>query len=106
MIALSISVKGGGGGKGAIIRGTAIIRGNTVSCYLLSSKLFRDNLPHLVGDFARLLTVQFTSNEGMSNEAPLPKGWRGGGCSGFRMGAKTKTPINPRGKNVFIHQNL
>ena len=42
----------------------------------------------------------------MSNEAPLPKGWRGGGCSGFRMGAKTKTPINPRGKNVFIHQNL
>ena len=70
------------GGGGAIIRGTAIIRGNTVSCYLLPSKLFRDNLPHWLGDFARLLTVQFTSNEGMSNDAPLPKG---GGCSGFQV---------------------
>ena len=61
--------RGGGEGR-VIIRGTAIIRIKTVSCYLLPSKFFRDNLPHWLGDFARLLTVQFTSNEGMSNDAP------------------------------------
>ena len=66
-----------GGGEG----GGGIIRGNTVSCYLLPSKLFRDNLPHWLGDFARLLTVQFTSNEGMSNDAPYP---RGGDASDFK----------------------
>ena len=32
--------------------------------------LFRDNLQHWLRDFARLLKVQFTSNEGMSNDAP------------------------------------
>ena len=26
---------------------------------------------HLLGDFARLLKVQLTSNEGMSNDAPI-----------------------------------
>ena len=29
-------------------------------------KSFRDNLQHWLGDFARLLKVQCTSNEGMS----------------------------------------
>ena len=86
------------------------MRGNTVSCYLLSSKLFRDNLPHWLEDFARLLTVQFTSNEEMSNDAPLPKGWGGmlriSSDVDDRMGAKTKTPINPRDKNLFIHHTL
>ena len=33
-------------------------------------KSFRDNLQHWLGDFARPLKVQFTSNEGMSNNAP------------------------------------
>ena len=33
--------------------------------------LFRGNLQHWLGDFARLLKVQFTSNEGMSNDAPI-----------------------------------
>ena len=31
----------------------------------------RDNLQHWLGDFARLLKVQFTSNEGMSDDAPI-----------------------------------
>ena len=30
-----------------------------------------DNLQHWLGDFARLLKVMFTSNEGMSNDAPI-----------------------------------
>ena len=29
------------------------------------------NSQHWLGDFARLLKVQFTSNEGMSNDAPI-----------------------------------
>ena len=29
------------------------------------------NLQHCLGDFARLLKVHFTSNEGMSNDAPI-----------------------------------
>ena len=29
------------------------------------------SLQHWLGDFARLLKVQFTSNEGMSNDAPI-----------------------------------
>ena len=33
--------------------------------------LFRDNLQHWLGDFARLLKVEFTSNEGMSNDTPI-----------------------------------
>ena len=33
--------------------------------------LFRDNLQHWLGDFARLLKVQFTSIEGMSDDAPI-----------------------------------
>ena len=41
------------------------------SYYPLPSVLFRDNLQHWSGDFARLLKVQFTSNEGMSNDAPI-----------------------------------
>lgn len=61
----------------------------------LPSGLFRDNLQHWLGDFARLVTVQFTSNEGMSNDAP----YQGGGGGMFRIssdgdgriGAKTKT---------------
>ena len=31
----------------------------------------RDNLQHWLGDFARLLKVQFTSTEGMSDDAPI-----------------------------------
>ena len=41
-----------------------------MSYYPLPSGLFRDNL-HWLGDFARLLKVQFTRNEGMSNDAPI-----------------------------------
>ena len=33
--------------------------------------LFRDNLQHWLGDFARLLKVQFTSNKRMSDDAPI-----------------------------------
>ena len=33
--------------------------------------LFRDNLQHWLEDFARLLKVQFTSTEGMSDDAPI-----------------------------------
>jgi len=79
----------------------AIIRGNTVSYYPLPSGLFRDNLQHWLGDFARLLTVQFTSNEGMSNDALYP---RVGGCSGFQVtgmiewGQKPKPPKIPEPK--------
>ena len=29
------------------------------------------NLPHCLGDFARLLKMHFTTNEGMSNDAPI-----------------------------------
>ena len=42
-----------------------------MSYYPPPSGLFRDNLQHWLGDFARLLKVQFTSNEGMSNDAPI-----------------------------------
>ena len=42
-----------------------------MSYYPLPSGLFRDNLQHWLGDFARLLKVQFTSNEGMGNDAPI-----------------------------------
>ena len=41
-----------------------------ISYYPLSSGLFRDNLQHWLGDFTRLLKVQFTSKEGMS-DAPI-----------------------------------
>ena len=96
-----------GAGEGRLFEGRHdYIRGNTVSYYPLPSGLFRDNLQHWLGDFARLLTVQFTSNEGMSNEAPYPSGGGGGGRElrissdeDDRMGAKTKTPKNPRAKN-------
>ena len=37
----------------------------------LPSGLFRDNLQHWLADFAGLLKVQFTSNEGMSNDARI-----------------------------------
>ena len=40
-----------------------------MSYYPLPSELFRDNL-HWLGDFARLLKVQFTRNEGMRNVPP------------------------------------
>ena len=30
-----------------------------------------DNLQHWLGDFARLLKAQFTSTEGMSDDAPI-----------------------------------
>ena len=30
-----------------------------------------DNLQHWLGDFARLFTLQFTSNEGMSDDSTL-----------------------------------
>ena len=36
-----------------------------------NSGLFRDNLQHWLEDFARLLKVQCTSNEGVSNDAPI-----------------------------------
>ena len=36
--------------------------------------ILRDNLQHWLGDFTRLLMVQFTINEGMSNDAPIYKG--------------------------------
>ena len=42
-----------------------------ISHYPLPSGLFRDHLQHWLGDFARLLKVQLTSNEGMSNDAPI-----------------------------------
>ena len=42
-----------------------------MSYYPLPSGLFRDNLQHWLGDFARLLKVQFTSNEGMGNDTPI-----------------------------------
>ena len=42
-----------------------------ISYYPLPSGLFRDNLQHWLGDFARLLKVLFTSNEAMSNDAPM-----------------------------------
>ena len=42
-----------------------------ISYYSLPTGLFRDNFQHWLGDFARLLNVQFTSNEGMSNDAPI-----------------------------------
>ena len=33
---------------------------------------FRDNLQHCLGDFARLIKVlQFTNDDGMSNDAPI-----------------------------------
>ena len=34
-------------------------------------RLFRDNLQHWLGDFARLFKVEFTSKEGMSINAPI-----------------------------------
>ena len=48
-----------------------------ISYYPLPSGLFRDNLQHWLGDFARLLKVQFTSNEEMSNDAPIHE-WQSG----------------------------
>ena len=42
-----------------------------ISYYPLFSGLFRDNWQHWLGNFARLLKVQFTSNEGMTNDAPI-----------------------------------
>ena len=42
-----------------------------MSYYPFPSGLLRDNLQHWLGDFASLLKVQFTSNEGMSNDAPI-----------------------------------
>ena len=36
------------------------------------SGLFRDNLQHWLGDFARLLKVQFTRNDKMSNDPSPP----------------------------------
>ena len=45
------------------------ILGKVNKCH--HSGLFRDNLQHWLEDFARLLKVQFTSNEGVSNDAPI-----------------------------------
>ena len=42
-----------------------------MSYYPPPSGLFRDNLQHWLGYFASLLKVQFPSNEGMSNDAPI-----------------------------------
>ena len=42
-----------------------------ISCYSLPTGLFRENFQHWLVDFARLLNVQFTSNEGMSTDAPI-----------------------------------
>ena len=44
-----------------------------ISYHPLPSGLFRDNLQHWLGDFARLLNVQlhYFSNEGMSNDAAI-----------------------------------
>ena len=42
-----------------------------MSYYPLPTGFFRDNLQHWLRDFASLLKVQFTSNEGMSNDAPI-----------------------------------
>ena len=42
-----------------------------MSYYPLPLGLFRDNLQHWLGDFARLPKVQFTSNEGMRDDAPI-----------------------------------
>ena len=41
-------------------------------CHIIHSPgLFRYNLQLWLGDMARLLKVQFTSNEGMSNDGPM-----------------------------------
>ena len=42
-----------------------------ISYYPLPSGLFRDSLQHWLGYLARLVKVQFTSNEGVSNDAPI-----------------------------------
>ena len=49
----------------------ALCKCKYVNIYPLPTGLFRDNLQHWLRDFARLLKVQFTSNEGMSNDAPI-----------------------------------
>ena len=43
--------------------------GKVNKCHPLG--LFRDNLQHWLEDLSRLLKVQFTSNEGMVNDAPI-----------------------------------
>ena len=80
------------GGGGAIIRGRRLFwvfpsKGDGYSRkygIVLSTPLraFQWWFTTIVRGFARLLTVQFTSNEGMSNDAPYP---RRGGCSGFQV---------------------
>ena len=50
---------------------TYIVNVNVNIILSTPSGLFGDNLQHWLGDFARLLTVQFTSNDGMSNDAPI-----------------------------------
>ena len=40
---------------------------------VLSFPWYLNNLQHWLGDFARLLKVQFKSNEGMSTDAPIQK---------------------------------
>ena len=50
---------------------TYIVNVNVKIILSTPSGLFGDNLQHWLGDFARLLTVQFTSNDGMSNNAPI-----------------------------------
>jgi len=42
------------------------------SVNIILSTPLRDNLQHWLGDFARLLKEQFTSNEGKSNDALPP----------------------------------
>ena len=86
--------------RGAIIRGTAIIRGNTVSYYSLPSRLFRDNLQQWLGHFARLVTVQFTSNEWWVMMPPTQGGGRGDAPDfkwwGRSNGGKNQNPKKSR----------
>ena len=53
---------------------TVAICNNHVNVNILLStphRLFRDNLQHWLAEFARLLKVQFTRTEGMSDDAPI-----------------------------------
>ena len=55
--------------SGVIKVWVSVISQEVVANIILSNPL--SAFQHWLGDFARLLKVQFTSNEGMSNAAPI-----------------------------------
>ena len=59
-----------GAGKGRLFEGRLLYSGKYGILLSTPPGPFRDNLQHWLGDFTRLLTVQFKSNEAMSNVAP------------------------------------